>query len=131
MKQLTRKTTNLLLVMILVPVLSGCGLGFGQALGGLLILAAGGTAAISGGGGNSDSDGGFFVQGEGAPPGEVSPFGEITRSNLSPELISPELSGSGDGGDPQTITNPEPASLFLLGSGMLGAACLKRRRKNR
>jgi hypothetical protein len=130
MKQLTKKAVNLLLVMILVPVLSGCGLGFGQALGGLLILAAGGAAAISDGrGGRGSTDDGVAAQGASAPDEEGS-FLEITRINPAPEKVYPEPDGSGGGeGNPPTITNPEPASVFLLGGGMLGAAFLKRRRK--
>ena len=42
------------------------------------------------------------------------------------------LPGGGGGGEAIAVVhNPEPASMILLGSGMIAMACLKRKKSNR
>lgn len=139
--QNTHRVINTLLLVMLVPVLTGCGLGFLGGLGSLLggLALAGGIAAAGsggGGGGGSSSSGGQIQKllsqtGTGDPIGGNG-FQELVANGGDPVLgnVPPDILNSiANGGDVATITNPEPATMLLMGGGIATMAYLQNKKR--
>ena len=95
------------------------------------------TGCLGGGGGNSGlfsalSD---FFGGSSSSSSNVDILGSLPddggTDGSSLEFASLRVAGGDDVPDVATIHNPEPASMMLFGSGLAGAALLRRRRARR
>jgi hypothetical protein len=101
--------------------LSGGAAGFGGGQGG----GGGGVSGGSWSGGIVGVGGGGGAAGSGSPGASGSPAGS------SPSGPGGSLSVAGDIGGPPLTAVPEPATLFLLGSGLAGLSALRWKRRRR
>ncbi len=105
------KVANVLSLVVMLPFLGGCVAGGGLGLGALFGIfggagAAGGILAALGGGGGVGGLGGALGAAAGVAGAGVAGVG-VTEAGLA------------------TISNPEPASMILVGSGLFAMKCMK------
>ncbi len=136
MKRLpSRKITEFLLVLCIMPLLSGCGLGFLGGLGGLFALGAVG-GAVGGSNSNSSENGNLnnptlhvlnLINNE--IPGETNRHTDFNEDNTEELDVDhhDEIEAALNDQQSEAAVAPEPASLILLGSGM-GAMVYRRMR---